>query len=367
MSATPLGDKLTQLGARRGEFCGLETALCFTDPRPEFISLLHGCGVYDLGWRACFTIAGRDRGRWLNAMLTNNLRDLPPGHGNYNFLLTAQGHIQGDMYVYNCGEDFVAVTERPQLEHILKTLRKHIIMDQVELTDLDRQLTAIGVQGPRAGERLRGAEFAGAFPEIAALTEISWHGRGFSLARRAGPGFPAYEVWMPPAEAPGVWDALTAAGAAPVGVEALEMFRVAAGIPRYGADIRERDLPQETGQMHALHFAKGCYIGQEIVERIRSRGNVHRTFTGFEIEGVLPAPGANVQASGKDAGEITSAQRVPLPEDGGWAALALGYVRRENAAAGSVLQAGQAMARITSLPFDSILPRPAMSQAKLEP
>ncbi len=89
------------------------------------------------------------------------------------------------------------------------------------------------------------------------------------------------------------------AGAKPVGTAALELLRIASGIPRYGQDIRERDLPQETEQQRALHFSKGCYIGQEIVERIRSRGNVHRKFTGFEVQGPLPALGAKIQADGK--------------------------------------------------------------------
>ena len=99
----------------------------------------------------------------------------------------------------------------------------------------------------------------------------------------------------------------------PVGSDALEMYRIARGVPRYGIDLRERDLPQETGQEHALNFSKGCYIGQEIVERIRARGNVHRTFIGFEVEGEPPQPGTKIRANDKDMGEITSAARVPVP------------------------------------------------------
>ena len=90
-----------------------------------------------------------------------------------------------------------------------------------------------------------------------------------------------------------VWDALVAAGATPVGSEALELYRIVRGVPRFGVDLRERDLPQETGQQHALNFAKGCYIGQEIVERIRSRGNVHRMFTGFEVQTARAAAAGN--------------------------------------------------------------------------
>ena len=99
-----------------------------------------------------------------------------------------------------------------------------------------------------------------------------------------------YELWMSPANIPAAWEALLAAGAKPVGAEALEMFRVWAGVPRYGRDIRDRELPQETEQTHALHFSKGCYVGQEIVERIHARGQVHRKFSGFIIDGAPPEP-----------------------------------------------------------------------------
>jgi aminomethyltransferase len=111
-------------------------------------------------------------------------------------------------------------------------------------------------------------------------------------------------------------------------------------------DIRERDLPQETGQMRALNFTKGCYVGQEIVERIRSRGAVHRHFAGFEIEGAAPAPGTKVQASAKDVGEVTSVATLP---DG--RTVALGYVRKEVGAPGTSVTIGGSSARVAELPF----------------
>ena len=137
-----------------------------------------------------------------------------------------------------------------------------------------------------------------------------------------------------------------------MGPEAQEVHRIALGIPRYGQDIRERDLPQETEQTRALHFSKGCYIGQEIVERIRSRGSVHRKFTGFLVDGPLPAPGTKIQLDGKDLGEITSA--ASLPVEGGERRVALGYIRREAATPGKVLQAGDATAIVAELPFAGI-------------
>jgi folate-binding protein YgfZ len=165
----------------------------------------------------------------------------------------------------------------------------------------------------------------------------------------------SYELWLSPGQVTLLEDALTQAGATQVGTAALELLRIAAGIPRYGQDIRERDLPQETEQPRALHFSKGCYIGQEIVERIRSRGNVHRKFTGFEVLGQLPAVGTNLQTNGRDVGEITSAASLPL--GGGERLVALGYIRREIATPGQQFQVDSTQLSIAALPFSEIFQR----------
>ena len=126
-------------------------------------------------------------------------------------------------------------------------------------------------------------------------------------------------------------------------------MRIASGTPRYGQDIHDRDLPQETGQTRALNFTKGCYIGQEIVERIRARGNVHRMFTGFLADGDQLAPGTKIHAEGKDVGEVTSVAILPLSRK---TTIALGYVRRE--AAAQELRAGTAILRVSDLPFAQV-------------
>ncbi len=114
------------------------------------------------------------------------------------------------------------------------------------------------------------------------------------VARGYGVLAPHYELWVQAAEIPALWQALMEAGASPVGAATLEAFRIAEGIPAYGIDIAERDLPQETSQMRALSFNKGCYLGQEIVERIRSRGSVHRHLRQLELSGPVPAAGAEL-------------------------------------------------------------------------
>ncbi len=168
----------------------------------------------------------------------------------------------------------------------------------------------------------------------------------------------SYEIWLAPKDVYKTWQALLAAGATPVGTEALEMQRIVAGVPLYGVDIRERDLPQETEQMRALNFNKGCYVGQEIVERIRSRGNVHRKFTGFVVEGKAAIPvGAKIICDEKEVGEITSV--VVLRTPSGDRTVALGYIRREVGMPGREVTIGTAKATVIPLPLESVALRQA--------
>ena len=295
---------------------------------------------------------GADRVRWMNGMVTNNIRDLAAGPGTYNFLLNAQGRILGDMYIYNRGEYLLIDTAGWQAPKMLEVMNKFIIMDEVELTDVGEKLTSLAVQGPRAREVLRDAGFNFADVEPLEAQDIAWNDIGLSITRMASEISQTYEVWLAPANVGAVWDTLVKAGAKPVGSEALEMFRLAAGIPRYGQDISERYLPQETDQQQALHFKKGCYIGQEIVERIHARALLHRMLTGFTIDGPPPEPGAKIQQDGKDVGEITSALQVPGSQ--GDRTLALGYLRTEARQPGAALSVNGASAQVRLLPYKEL-------------
>jgi folate-binding protein YgfZ len=352
MPTTPLHDRLAQAGARFSDYLGAETAAAFGDSRREYVELRSGCGIYDLGWRAKIVATGADRVRWMNGMVTNNVRDLSPGQGNYNFLLNAQGRILADMYIYNRGDYLLMDTALWQAPKLLEVMNKYIIMDDVELTEISEKLTSLAVQGPRAREVLRDAGFSFTDVEPLQVQDIAWNDLGLSVTRVAGNISHTYEIWLAPASAGAVWDALVRSGAKPVGTEALEMFRLAAGIPRYGQDISERYLPQETDQGQALNFKKGCYIGQEIVERIHSRALLHRKLTGFVVDGPPPAPGAKIEQAGKEVGEVTSA--LTVPGSNGERTLALGYVRTEGLASGAELRVEGARAIAHLLPYKEL-------------
>ncbi len=305
-------------------------AIDFGDVRAEFQAVLAGCGVYDLSGRAKIALTGGDRVRWLNGMISNNVRDLAPGHGIYSFLLNAQGRIQGDLYAFNRSESVLVDTERVQRDKVWELFDHYIIADDVEMADVSDKIAALGLTGPESRAVLERAGVQ--VPELGYLqfADVQWQQIPVTLLRAGEEAKESWQVSIAPERVTALWDSLVKAGAKPTGSSALNLFRISRGIPQFGQDIRDRDLPQETGQTRALNFTKGCYLGQEIVERIRSRGAVHRQFTAFAIKGPLPEPGSKIQADGKEVGEITSSAILPLPS--GDRPTALGYLRREAAA-----------------------------------
>lgn len=318
----------------------------FGDVRAEFQALLSGCGLYDLSGRAKISVTGEDRVRWLNGMVSNNVRDLAAGHGVYAFMLNAQGHIQADLYVFQRGNSLLVDLERGLRDKVLQLFDRYIIADDVEVSDIGNQFTALGLTGPEARSVLERAGIA--VPDLAYLqfAEVPWRQQTVTLLRAGEEARESWQVWIAPGQSGELWEALVNAGARPTGAAALNLFRISRGIPQFGVDIRERDLPQETGLTRALNFTKGCYLGQEIVERIRSRGAVHREFTAFTVEGPFPEPEAKIVAD-KEVGEITSSAILPLA--GGDRAVALGYLRRE--AVGKDLRVGTAKLQPTLLPI----------------
>jgi folate-binding protein YgfZ len=331
-----------------GQYNGVDAPLSYGDSAAELAALRSGCGLFHLAWRGLVTAGGKDRVRWLHNMVTNNVRDLALNHGVYAFVLNHQGRILGDMTIYNLGESLLLETDRIQIDPLLTTMKRYIIMDKVDLADARDRFTAIGVCGPHTQDVLAKAGFNVNGMEPMEVREQDVNGLKCRIIRggEQKPGW--YELWSSPEDSQRLFDQLHSAGAKPVGTEALEQWRVLHGIPQYGQDIRDRDLPQETGQAQALHFTKGCYIGQEIVERIRSRGQVHRRFVGFDFGDALVTPG-KFESEGRTLAEVTTS----LPANIGAKNLGLGYVRHEAVTAeGTVILGGRSV-RVVDLPFES--------------
>ncbi len=348
MSIISLSQKFG-LQAVTGEYAGAETVLRFGPVEEELKALRLGCGVFDLGWRGKLVVSGEDRVRWLNGMVTNNTRDLPQDFGNYSFVLNAQGHIQGDLLAFQRGDFYMLECEAGEIAALSGFFDKFIIMDDVEIGNIGDKLTSIGVAGPLALQVLQSAGLPGSELKPGQLVDGSWDGHGFTLVRDPVVVRNWYELWLAPDNVEAFWNKLLSAGAAAVGAEALEIQRILLGLPRVGVDTGTRELVQETEQDYALHYAKGCYIGQEIVERVRARGMVPRRFSGLIVEGGVAAPGSKIMAGEKEIGEVTSSAGFTL--DGVAHSVALGYVKRSAAAEGDSVQVDRHAAKIVAPPF----------------
>jgi folate-binding protein YgfZ len=329
----------------------------------EIAALARGAALHDLGWMRRVAVRGADRFRWLSGMVTNTVNDLFPNSGAWNLVLNAQGRIQGDLTVWRGGEEQSAQRRKPspeeqrdadrlagtpfageseleleiaadQYDKLMAHLNHYIIMDEVELIPLGEEQvgeagseTVVGLTGPQAGEVLERVGLPMPLQPLRGAA-VEWNGIDLRVVRAYGALAPHYEFWLPSAGLPKLWSCLRTAGAVPTGASSLEKFRIVEGIPVYGIDIEERDLPQETSQMRALHFSKGCYLGQEIVERIRSRGNVHRHLRPLELSGPVPAAGTELTLEdGTVAGTVTSAAELPLRD--GARRFALAMIRAE--------------------------------------
>jgi folate-binding protein YgfZ len=295
-------------------------------PAEETVALASEAAVHDLGWLRRVAVRGEDRFRWLSGMVTNTVEGLADRAGAWNLVLNAQGRIQGDLTVWREGDTLELEIAADQYERLLAHLERFIIMDDVELVPLTAD-AALGLTGPAAADVLARVGLP-VLPEAMTTTHVEWNGMDLRLVRDYGQLAAHYALWVPEAQLGKLWKFLRTGGATLVGCASLDAFRIAEGIPAYGIDMAERDLPQETSQTRALHFSKGCYLGQEIVERIRSRGNVHRHLRQLELTGPLPPAGTELALEGgAAAGAITSAAALPLPS--GSRAFALAMIRGE--------------------------------------
>jgi folate-binding protein YgfZ len=327
---TPLSSQLQTKTSSLSTYSGALTPQTFSSNQIELGAALSHAACFDLGYRTRIRVTGEDRLRWLNGMVSNAIQTLPEGQGNYSFILNAQGRIQGDCYIYRRAGDLLLDTDRSQASRLLAHLDHFIIMDDVELDSLDKTTTGIGLTGRAAASLLETLGLTASTLAPMQLVDAELLGAAITLVHAFSELRPRFELWFAPENALAIWNALTAAGASPIGINAVEALRVLEGTPRFGVDITDRHLPQETAQTRALNFTKGCYLGQEIVERIRSRATVHRTLQHFWVDGVTPTVPVDLHASDNPSaaiGQLTSIAEIDVSEYQG--AIAIGSIRTE--------------------------------------
>ena len=275
----------------------------------------------DLSDRGKIRVAGEDRARLLHAMCTNNVQDLPRGDGLYAFFLNDKGRILADAYIYNLGEELFLDTEPELAGKLFEHLERFIIADDVTLTNQTASWIALGLEGPQAIDIIRDLGLSLPIESIG----VQPFETGF-IATVSASGNSGVRLFMPASEKQAWIAKFEAAGASQASAAEVRIVRLENRVPRYGEEIADRYLVQETQVLRAVHFNKGCYLGQEIVERVRSRGQVHRLLKSIRIpDSTVPAPGTRLNVDGSDAGEIVSAVYSPQLRE----VIGFAYVRAE--------------------------------------
>jgi folate-binding protein YgfZ len=373
------------LGARFGELNGAQVASDYGDWLAEYHALRESVGVIDLSFRSRICVVGGDRIRFLHGQVTNDVKKFRVGEGCYAAITTNKGKMESDLDIFCLADELLLDFEPGLTEKISARLERFIVADDVQIVDATPHYGLLSVQGPKAEEVARALNL---FPEIptnqfdsvkisdATLGEIylansarlsNWWGErprepqinqdGSSVAspdRICG-----FDLFVPNNSLGAVADKLIAAakqiGGRACGWTAFETVRIENGIPRFGADMDETNIPLECGiESRAIVYNKGCYIGQEVINRIHSVGHVNKELRGLRLADdlkTLPQKHDKLFFNGKEVGYVTSAVKSPALN----ANIALGYVRREANQIGNELTlrtaTGESPAKIVELPF----------------
>lgn len=354
--ASPLLPRHERAGAITGEFFGCTLPARFSSFDREYAFATQAVGLFDTNYQCWAWLDGADRVRYLNAITTNNVKDLAPGHGVTGLLLNPQGHILAEITTFALPDRLLLRSHAVVRPRTLETLEKFIIMDDATLTDASEQLGSVAVEGPLAtkfAQDIAGFSLEGSAESSHVEKEIE--GIPCRVIRLSRFGQPGIEFVTSQENLPGLWDYLASMARAVrggrIGYEAINSLRLEAGVPWFGHDFDDKVIPHEAGLENShINYTKGCYTGQEIVERVRSRGQVNRRLTALKFSSVeSPAPGTKLLAADKEVGHVTSAARSPRLQS----PIGFAYLRREHNALGSQVAYEGGSAQVVSLPFAS--------------
>ncbi|MGH7939639.1 MAG: YgfZ/GcvT domain-containing protein [Limisphaerales bacterium] len=348
------------LGARFSELNGHELVADYGDAAAEYQAVHESVAISDFSFRGRICLIGADRVRFLHGQATNDIKKLQTGEGCYTALTTAKGKMEADLNVYNLANEILLDFEPGLADRISQRLEKFIVADDVQIVNAAPDYGLLTVQGPKAMDVARAVGLVQNTPAReysiekvadATLGEIYIA----ALRRFTGRGL---DIFIPNPSLAAVADKLLAAarsaGGRACGWTSLETARIEAGVPRFGADMDQTNLPMECLGERGVSFDKGCYIGQEVLNRIHAMGHVTKELRGLRLADdlqTLPDRGARLFHNRKECGYSTSAVKSPTLN----ANIALGYVRREANQIGAQLTLqtpkGDSAVTITELPF----------------
>ena len=375
--APPLGDPV-----EISDVAGRPVAAHYGSPMAEYAALRTGASLFDRGHRHRLRLGGARGAELLTGLVTNDVQALMAGHGLYAAALTPKGKIVADLRVFSLGSDDGLLVDAPARAAAgwLDVVKKYVNPRLAPYRDVSATLRCIGVYGVGARHLVAdalafNAPALAALPpyghlriEPSALDALAPGGApsdalalvahvpdlmaGWELGEDGG-AVDGYDLFVPAAVAPVLWERLRAAGAQQAGLEAFDVARVEAGRPEWGVDITDATIPQEANfdDLRAISYTKGCYTGQETVARVHFRGHVNRHLRGlrFAADALPPLSAGLFDGEGKSVGDVRTAARSPR-----LGAIALGMVRREiveGAALVARWEKGEAAATVHALPL----------------
>ncbi len=330
----------------------------FGNVADEYHAVRAAAGLIDFAHRGLLQFTGPDRLSFLQGMLSNDMRALKPFDGAYATILTQQGKVIADVRVLCAMNSFYLDFWEVLKGKILDHLNRYLIADEVEIADRSQEYTNISIQGPEAEVLLRRIIARDVELPVRAKQHamLDIDGAAVCVVHDNHTGEAGYDLITPLSAVANIAQKLTDTGkrhgARWIGEETQNILRIEAGIPRYGVDFSEDNLLLEVGIEHAVSFTKGCYLGQEVVERIRSRGHVNKKLSGVLLDGETPSTtGAVIEGRGKPIGVITSSVFSPALER----PIALGYLNKDFWSPGQEVsiktEQSETRATVTALPF----------------
>jgi len=354
-STAPLDEIHRVLGAVMTERDGWSVPASYGDLLLEYAAVREGgVGLIDLSSRGRLLVSGSEAVQFLNGLITNDMKTLAEDQWMPAVFPTVQGRLIASVRVIHRPDGYLIDTEAPTHERVLQTVARFTMAGDFRVTDLTTDLAQLSVQGTRAAETVRGVfGEAAATLDHFAVAMVPWQQGQVTVIRSTHTGADGFDLFVEASAVAALWNALTAAGARPIGFDAFEILRVEAGQPRYGIDMDETNVVTETNLDEAISYTKGCYIGQEIVARIKYRGHVAKKLTGLLFErGVKVQSGATIRSlDDKDIGRITSATLSPNLGR----TVALGYIKYDYLAPGTSMKVvsgdKEFTAAVADLPF----------------
>jgi aminomethyltransferase len=350
---TPLLAVHRKAGATIETWFGCALPDHFGDWLAEYRAACETVALIDKNYRMYLRFTGPDRVRYLNAILTNNIKDLATGDGIVSLYLNPQGRIQAEIETYATEDSLFCVTYAVIRETVVPALDKFIIMDDVTLTDETERFGTAALEGPLAIDVVKKLTSI----DLAGLKELSFQqtsvaGISCGLTKRSPGGVAGAEFLATREDLPRLWQTLSetvrTTGGCAMGYQALNALRLEQGIPWFSYDFGDKQIPHEAGLEHShISYTKGCYTGQEIVERVRSRGQVNRVRVLLKFGSAEPLTATALTADGKEIGHVTRTAFSPALQ----AAIAMAYVRRENSAVGNDVSCGGVRAAVIASPI----------------